>query len=709
MIVMKARRIVWLGVVGLVFVAGAGALVRCAGHVPKALARLEPQGSYRTASSLDVAETVYDSKLGDGWDDWGWGTHEIKPGAPARIGFSDYAGIILHHAELPSRFGGVSFRYKTTADYGDFLEVSLQYRQVDEEVLPLVPVARRHVALQADGWKEVLIPWSELNPTGSPFDRIQIHARRPVPAELVSIDHIVLTRGVPGVVQASTASQVASRSVRVSIECNRGATPISPLIYGIASTDFDTGATARRMGGNPMTRLNWDLGNAYNTGNDWYFENVALKTPLTAWIEEDLAHGVPSALVVPMIGWVAKDTTSVGFPVKKFGPQQNHDPYRPEAGNGNGVGGKPITPGPPTETSVEASPEVVRRWIETLREHDRARGKRGVDMYILDNEPGIWNTTHRDVHPEPLTYDELIDRTIQYGTAIRKADPDAVIAGPAEWGWTGYFYSAKDVATNHADQRAHGGTPLLPWYLSKLAAYEKATGVRVLDVVDVHFYPQAPHIYGGDGGTDPATSALRLRSTRAFWDPTYLDESWINDHVGLIPRLKGWIADNYPGRGISIGEWSFGAEAHMSGGLAIAETLGRFGQQGIKSAFYWYDLKTGTPAFNAFRVFRNYDGKGAHFLDRSIPTRDGGGVSVFASRDEAGTHLTAVLLNLDPESSVRADVDMLDCGHVSTRRAFVYGPGDAAIAEDTSKPTGAGVSETLRPYSMKVIELGLAK
>ena len=29
-------------------------------------------------------------------------------------------------------------------------------------------------------------------------------------------------------------------------------------------------------------------------------------------------------------------------------------------------------------------------------------------------------------------------------------------------------------------------------------------------------------------GNDPATNALRLRSTRALWDPSYVDESWIN-------------------------------------------------------------------------------------------------------------------------------------------------------------------------------------
>ena len=121
-------------------------------------------------------------------------------------------------------------------------------------------------------------------------------------------------------------------------------------------------------------------------------------------------------------------------------------------------------------------------------------------MYILDNEPMLWPTTHRDVHPEPTSYDELVTRTIDYGTAIREADPDAVIAGPAEWGWTGYLYSAKDIASGgtsaRPDRRAHGDMPLVAYYLKALAEHEKKTGVRVLDVFDLHSYPAADGVYG---------------------------------------------------------------------------------------------------------------------------------------------------------------------------------------------------------------------
>ena len=268
---------------------------------------------------------------------------------------------------------------------------------------------------------------------------------------------------------------------------------------------------------------------------------------------------------------------------------------------------------------MRSTPESIERLVRLIRQKDRDRG-RSVDSYILDNEPMLWNATHRDVHPEATTYDELLEKTIAYGSAIRRADPGATVAGPAEWGWLAYQYSARDLAAGvflRPDRRQHGDTPLIPWYLRQLRDYQQRTGSRILDLLDVHFYPMGEGIKVGNGGgnTDAATAARRIRATRSLWDPTYVDESWINERMRLLPLLRQWIADNYPGLGISIGEWDFGAETHMSGGLAIAEVLGRFGLLGVTSAYKWGGPPEGTPGFWAFRAYRNFDGHGGRFQD----------------------------------------------------------------------------------------------
>jgi hypothetical protein len=657
----------------------------------------------------EIREMAYEGGPKPGWQDWGGGLHEFVAGEPARVNFSGFGGLTLRHKTLDAGYGALVFRFKTPQGERDFLRVSLRNERLDEAKFPRVLVTGRDIAPLDGGWQEVLIPFASLNPSGEPFDRIVIDASRMLDMGLVQVDKVGLTVPSP---EALKNVKAPSKPLRAKLLCRKEATRISPLIYGISAGVFASGETAHRIGGNAMTRLNWDLGNVWNTGDDWFFENVrGSNTGLEDWLNEARDKNVKMALTVPLIGWVAKDATSVGFPVSKLGAQRKVDDKRPEAGDGYSKSGDPLKPGPPSQTSEEASPERIRGWVERIVKRDRETNQRRVHQYLLDNEPDLWHKTHRDVHPEPLTYDELLDRTLRYASAIRAADPEAVIAGPTSWGWTGYFYSAKDSVTGtflQPDRRAHGGMALIPWYLKKLAEHEKTKGERLLDVLDVHYYPQAQGVYSS-GGVDAAGAALRIRSTRSLWDPTYKDESWIDDQVRLLPRLREWVNDNYPGRGISLGEWSFGAEQHISGGLATAEALGRFGQYGLTSAFYWGSPQPGTPTFWAFRAYRNYDGKGGQFQEYSLAVEQSGdraegfaGGSVFASRNESSSLFVLVVLNLDPASALELKLEAGECGEPRPARSFSYrGTPDGITADATP---------TLRvePYSIKIVELSKA-
>ena len=510
--------------------------------------------------------------------------------------------------------------------------------------------------------------------------------------------------------------------LRLALECRKPLHRISPLIFGVGYSEisdprraqpWDLGATARRWGGNSSSRYNWELGNAWNTASDWFFENVdygGVPGPAYArFIEENHAHDVATALTVPILGWVAKDTSSASFPVTRFGPQRAVDPERRSAGDGVSPAGRNLVPDPPGRTSVTAPPEMIARWVEAIRAEDLRRGRRGVQMYILDNEPMLWHETHRDVHPQPVGYDELLDRTIRYGTAIRRADPDAIIAGPALWGWPAYFDSALDtVSRSRRDRAAHGNVPLLAWYLQRLAAYEKKSGVRILDVVDVHFYPQGQGIgLGTEGRTDADTSARRVRSTRALWDPSYRDESFIDAPVRLLPRLREWVDANYPGRGISIGEYNFGAEQDLSGGLAAAEALGRFAAANLTSAFYWTAPPRQSPAFWAFRAYRNFDGQGSHFEEFFVGSGSADRLSLFASRDEGTTRAVIVAVNAR-ERGARASFNLADCGEAIEVRQFSYAGGPDGFHREATAGA-AGLSVSLPPRTIWAIEIRLAK
>lgn len=674
-----------------------------------------PQAAPAITATGDALQVVFDGGLKGGWQDWGWAHRTIENDKPARLQFNKYAGWILGKRGLKGNFKNLQFSMKAPASFGEFLEVHLAGENDDS--LPRVRITAAKTRALDDGWLEVSVAFTELNPSGQPFDRIKLRAAKNVGDDWVQIDKIVMFPGalVDTRALAEAKLQGPKRRVKMRIDCRASASPISPYIYGTAfvprhaggdNFQWEMSPSIRRWGGNPASRYNWQLGNAWNTASDWFYQNVNYTNDASySWkdfLAENKSHKVTAAITVPMLGWVAKDTDSQSFPVSQYGPQQYS---QKDAGNGMRKGGGKITGNDPKQTSIASTPAWSGAWVEAIEQNGG-----GVTQYILDNEPALWNSTHRDVHPDALTYDELLDKTIAYGTEVRKHAPKAMIAGPAEWGWPGYFFSAKDAEVGFSakpDRRAHGDVPLLNYYLRKLAAHEKKTGVRILDVVDLHYYPQTKGLYGGGERVDAASAAARIRATRSLWDPTYKDESWIKENIQLLPRLKGIIAQEYPGLKISLGEYNFGGEKHISGALALAESLGRFGQAGVYSAYYWTYPPANSCAFYAFRAYRNYDGHGSQFLDQSIPTTMAEGASLFASRDAQNQKLTAVALNLDAKDVLDADIELIGCGAYKMAKTYSYdgGPDGLQASPTAPKLESQSVNQALAPYSITVFEL----
>ena len=262
-----------------------------------------------------------------------------------------------------------------------------------------------------------------------------------------------------------------------------------------------------------------------------------------------------------------------------------------------------------------------------------------------------------DVHPQPETLDELKADTLAYSAKVKAADSTALVAGPEEWGWPGYFYSGADQAYRNThgysgspDKDAHGGMDALPWLLDQIRQNDAKTGRRSLDILSVHFYPQ-----GGEfsDSVDPATVLLRNRSTRQLWDPNYVSESWINDKVMLIPRLKQWVGAYYPGTGVALTEYNWGAENSMSGAVAQADLDGIFGREGLTLATRWTTPASSTPTFKAMQMYRNYDGKKSGFGDLSVSDAapDPDTVSSFAAVRRTDGALTVMVINKNPSAA----------------------------------------------------------
>jgi hypothetical protein len=450
-------------------------------------------------------------------------------------------------------------------------------------------------------------------------------------------------------------------AVRVTVEPGRRLHAISPYIYGASAVDAAEakrlGVTAVRWGGNRSSRYNWKA-RADNAGSDWFFLNGRAGR-WADFLAANRRAALASYLTVPMLPWVAKGPEGWGFSVAKYGPQQKVEPYVADRGNGRKPDGTPIAGNDPRDTSVPSTPALQAEGISAL-----PKGGGPPVVYGLDNEPMLWHETHRDVHPDPASYDEVFRRGRDLALAIKQADPAGLVAGPCTWGWTDLNFSAADAGPDryatHADRRAHGDEPFLAWYLAAMHAASRESGRRLLDLVDVHFYPQGQAdgqgVYGGSSHSK-AMRALRLRSTRGLWDPDYRDESWINEPVRLIPRVRAWVEAKYPGTKLCLGEYSWGGDDDPSGAVAQAELLGIFARERLDHAYYWAGLK-GVQRF-AFLLYRNPDGSSRGFGQSYLACRSDAPdrLSVFAARrDDGATTVVLVNKDLDRPASVRLDL-----------------------------------------------------
>jgi len=329
-----------------------------------------------------------------------------------------------------------------------------------------------------------------------------------------------------------------------------------------------------------------------------------------------LSNGAKVLLTTPTIGWRPFDRElRCGFAVNKYGPQQQTDQFQSNCGNGVKQDGTDITGNDPHDTSVESDPAFNVGWIKFL---DKSFGHGSVRWFQLDNEPGIWQDTHRDVHPSPMDYDELWNFTSSYGSAYKTSFPDSIVFGPISWGWCAYMYSPKDGCTAGADQKAHGNLPLIQWYIQKITDYQKANnGIKLVDVIDVHFYPQASNVFSNQ--EDPVTSLLRLRSPRGLWDPSYSDESWISQPIYILKRINDWISAINPGNlKAAVSEYNFGGDTLITAALANVNALGVFARQSVYVATRWVVPDAGSIAENSFKIFLNYDGKGSKVTGDSV-------------------------------------------------------------------------------------------
>lgn len=512
-----------------------------------------------------------------------------------------------------------------------------------------------------------------------------------------------------GALTAFPAPASAGTAVTLSVDVSAARHPISPDIYGLNGADAafaaEIGMPVARWGGNTSTRYNFQ-NHTYNTGSDWYFENIVAgpDSTLESFVATNRGRGTRQVVTVPMSGWVAKDSPAAhpfacGFPATRFPAQDGFDQWDANCGNGK-LDGANLTGAQPTDTSIPADASFAGAMVTHLVSLYGTAARGGVPIYELDNEPVLWSSTHRDVHPDPVSYDELGAKSTATAAAIKAADPSAAVLGPSGWGYCEWVASGLDGCGPGADAAAHGGLNLSQWYLKTMKDSSDAHGGRrLLTYFDQHYYPQI------GGGTDPEAAALRLRSTRSLWDPTYVEESWIGPSgvnappLQFIRTMKAWVAQYYPGTKVAITEYNWGALHDINGALTQADVLGIFGREGLDLATMWGEPQPAQPGAYAFRMYRNYDGAGSRFGDVSVSavSSDQGQLAVYAAQRRRDGALTVMVVN-KTGGDLASPLSLARLNGSGTAQRFTYGPADlGTIVHGADLPVRHGRVEATYP------------
>lgn len=453
-------------------------------------------------------------------------------------------------------------------------------------------------------------------------------------------------------------------TVNFAVDLAQNHRPISRLIYGVneALNGAYSNLAFTRLGGNRWTAYNWE-NNASNAGSDYIFQNDDYlgggNTPggaLIPTLQNASSRNAGTLVTVPIVGYVAADKNQDGD-VHNSGANYLQTRFHQELAH------KPTAFSlTPNTTDAYVYQDEFVNWLKTNFSYGETDANRPI-YFSLDNEPDLWSSTHSEVHPNALTYAELVQKTIDYARAIKAVESGAKIFGPANYGWEGYV--------NLQEAPDAGGRDFQAFYLQQLKQAEMTYGKRLLDVLDVHWYPEAQgggvRITGSD--VTPAVVAARLQAPRSLWDSTYTETSWITQYstlgpINLLPRLQTKISNNYAGTKLSISEYNYGGGNHISGGIAQADVLGIFGRDGVFSANEWRLAADESFIAGAFQMFRNFDGHNAVFGDTSVSatTSDVAGSSIYASVDSANPNVVTLVAINKTGSSLSSHFQI---GHLS--------------------------------------------
>jgi hypothetical protein len=397
-----------------------------------------------------------------------------------------------------------------------------------------------------------------------------------------------------------------AQNVQVSVKIFNNRKPVSPYIYGRNNsiTDFignpvsasnwqlykDAGLNFfRENGGNNLTKHNWRL--KISSHPDWY-NNVYNSD--WDYAAQTLHQNIPAAQGMwgfQLIGQAAR-TTASNFNDWAYNNSQWWSGVNQNLAGGGVVntagGSQALTNGDPSlylePWTADSTTDILTHWF--------GNGGLGLDSthiryWNMDNEVEIWSGTHDDVMPVQLSAEAFMQSYFAVAKKARALFPGIKLTGPVspnEWQW--FNWGAAPVTGSDGKRY-----PWLQYFIKRVAEEEQSTGLRLLDVIDLHFYPSS----------NSATNVVQYH--RVFFDSTYaypeangvhvVNGGWDNSIQieNVFGRCQKWL-DQYmgPNNGVTFAVSETATQLQNDpNALAVwyASMLGEFMNHGVEYFSPW--------------------------------------------------------------------------------------------------------------------------
>lgn len=457
-----------------------------------------------------------------------------------------------------------------------------------------------------------------------------------------------------------TAGAIQAQNVTVLVDAAQDKRKVSPYIYGRNNTfdqpvQFykDAGLRFARMnGGNNASGYNWRL--RLSIHPDWYNNVYINDWDASAQIINDNFSDMQGMFAFQLLGRVASSNQN-NFNDWAFNQAQ----YWSGHGQNLAGGGTVNTNGGSTalvdgNIDLFSKPWPADSSVGILDYWFGANGK-GFDRskfqyWSMDNECDIWNGTHDWAMPTLISASAFVDRYIELAKKVKAKYPDIKLCGPVSTSeWHYYKWSNESIYINGKYY------PFMEYFIKRLADEYNATGVKLLDVLDIHNYPyynndlealQGHRFYYDTQYDYPGSNGIR--TSTGGWDPSLSKQYFFK-------RINDWLDLHFgANHGIPVGLSEWGPMSSNDPNVVstiYSSHLGTFANNGVELFSPWIWATGMWETLHLYsRYAKDYSVSSTSTLENTV--------SAYTTINNTSDSMTVIIVNRDMSNSKTVTVNI---------------------------------------------------